>query len=79
MALMKRCNMIEDCDDGSDEKQCSNIELDLQRYRKDDPPIVDGNKIVVNISMLTRKFLFAILTFEFTALAHKVALRGTNR
>lgn len=47
--MMKRCDMIEDCDDGSDEKKCSNVELNPEKYRKDDPPFVDGKKTDVTM------------------------------
>ena len=50
VALTKRCNLIEDCDDGTDEKNCRIIEVDTEKYKKHDPPVTDGNKVIVNIS-----------------------------
>jgi hypothetical protein len=37
--LSKRCDEVDDCDDGSDEKQCDLIVIDPDRYRKEYPPI----------------------------------------
>lgn len=53
VALEKRCNMVEECDDGSDERICLIVELDPNRYNKDDPPIILGNKTVVEISKIS--------------------------
>ena len=45
--------MVEECDDGSDERICLIVELDPNRYNKDDPPIILGNKTVVEISKIS--------------------------
>ena len=42
--------MAVDCDDGSDERNCSSVEFDSSRYNKDDPPVVSDNKTAVEIS-----------------------------
>ena len=53
MALAKRCNLVVDCDDGSDEINCLIVEIDENKYHKHDPPVpVEGTKTMVEIGIV---------------------------
>ena len=52
-----RCDKKEDCADVSDEKNCQIVSLDVERYQKDDPPIKDGEKVNVTLSMNVQNIL----------------------
>ena len=55
--LEKRCDKNQDCDDLSDEKNCQIVALDVERYLKDDPPIKEGKKINVTLSLNVQNIL----------------------
>ena len=42
--LSKVCDEIDDCDDGSDEKNCNIFVIDPEKYRKEYPPRQAGSK-----------------------------------
>ena len=52
MALAKRCNLALDCDDGSDEINCLIVDIDENKYHIHDPPVIEGNKTVVEIGIV---------------------------
>ena len=54
-----RCDQTEDCEDGSDEKNCNVVVIDKSTYLKDKypPPIKDNERVLVNVSVQIEKIL----------------------
>ena len=50
--LDKMCDVREDCDDGRDENACTFVNIEKNKYRKNEVPRnpVDNSPLVVNIS-----------------------------
>ncbi len=47
--MEQRCNEVIDCDDASDESDCSIVDYDPKQYRKNYPPVsTDNSKVRVN-------------------------------
>jgi hypothetical protein len=44
--MEQRCNEVVNCDDGSDESDCSMLKYDLKQYRKNYPPVLTENSKV---------------------------------
>jgi len=51
VSLVKRCNEIDDCSDGSDERHCNILSIDSESYRLGNPPMVSEDfRTPINIS-----------------------------
>ena len=52
MDIERRCDQTEDCQDGSDEKNCRIVKLDTDKYLKDKHPTDGvGDKVSVEVDL----------------------------
>ena len=52
--MQQRCDEVQDCEDASDERNCSLLNIDVDLYRKEYPSVVKNKKVTpiyINLSI----------------------------